>query len=155
MTARATAPTPQRFRLGRLLRVERVRFSSAVDAAPAKPTRHTFTLTLFDGVSLGFAGLGVIWALALVFVVQPDYVKLFNDFGSALPFPTELALKPALAICTAAIISLIAISGVLLDLPRDARGIAMGVVILLTISAAAFFLYAMYLPIYHLAGAIK
>lgn len=107
-----------------------------------------------DILSLGLAAVCVVEA-ALGLAVQPRYRAMFADFGSALPFFTELMLRPATLIVVGLLPMILAVEGVLRRRTEAAQVARSVVAIIVAVGQVAAFFGAMYLPIFTLAGQLE
>ncbi|MDP1918685.1 MAG: hypothetical protein Q8L14_20725 [Myxococcales bacterium] len=104
-----------------------------------------------NGAALIISALGVLWGFIASFVIAPVYVKMFADFGSRLPQLTLLMVKPWVPLGLAVGCFVIVASSTRLE----AKWLALTVSLVTTLAQPTFFLLAMYLPIFAIAGAIK
>jgi hypothetical protein len=112
-------------------------------------------MTALDWIGAVVASFGALFCFQFPFFSAPAFGKMFQDFGGALPAITQLGLTVwfplLLGIVPASLLGL-ALAGPFSLAAR--RGLIVGA-FLLSIVVGGVCLYAMYAPIWALAGAIK
>lgn len=109
-----------------------------------------------DVVGIIVAALGILAIVAVQVFVVPSFADMFRDFGGPLPSLTRLLL--GWVVVSIAILVTAVLAGIGIALRVTGRGVGT-----VAIGAAAFvpaltlplMLYAMYLPIFEIAGAIE
>jgi hypothetical protein len=115
------------------------------------------SFTALDWIAVALSTLLVVALFAFPFTVARSFARMFADFGGALPLMTRLALTP----WAAPALGLVAASptAIAVALPaKGSLGLRRGLVVigfLLGVAALAGAMYAMYAPIFELAGKIK
>jgi type II secretory pathway component PulF len=155
-----------RGRRGDRARVGRGERASCILAAPGGAGRWARERTMateessLGAVEIVLGALIAVTAVALVameVVVVPGFVEMFRDFGAVLPMVTRIALAPGVPVAAAVAVLALGGAGIAARL-RGAAGAALGLLVsalLLGLGANAFLLYALYAPIFALAGSIK
>jgi len=128
-------------------------------AEPSVATSTSDAFTALDWIGVGLNAVAAAVLFAFPFVVAPMFTRTFTDFGakSALPAITRVAMTPWPALALGLMVSTLSVMvGVLRgpDTIAIRRGLvavgffvgAIGIVVLL---------YAMYAPVFDLAGKIK
>ena len=105
--------------------------------------------------------LALIFAMACLveavigLLMQPTYLKMFAEFGSAIPFFTRLMLRPGTMIVAGLLPLGLVIEGVFKRRSEFAMlvrcAIAMGCALLLIVA----FIAAIYLPIFSISGSVN
>jgi hypothetical protein len=126
-----------------------------VEVSVAQAPRVAQELTALDWIGAAVASLGSVFCLQFPFLAAPWFKKMFADLGGELPgithlgltlwFPLILGFLPALALALA-------------GAPRATLGIRRALILgafFMSILSSGVCLYAMYAPIFALAGAIK
>jgi hypothetical protein len=115
------------------------------------------SFTALDWIAVSLSALVVVALFAFPFTVARSFARMFADFGGELPVVTRLALTP----WAAPAMALVAASPTAIAVAVPAKGslgLRRGLVVLgflLAVAALALAMYAMYAPIFELAGKIK
>ncbi|WP_437982839.1 hypothetical protein [Sorangium sp. So ce117] len=117
----------------------------------------SISFTALDWVAVVIAGLLALALLTFPFTIAPSFAGMFAEFGGALPAVTRVALSPWAAPASGLLVaSLVAAP---LALPAASTlALRRAMVVLaffLGVIALAAAMYAMYAPIFELAGKIK
>jgi hypothetical protein len=91
--------------------------------------------------------------LALAWPVASAFVRMYADFGGALPAGTEFAVGPGRVVLT--VIALVACASSIAAAIRGREAWPGGVAIAAQLAASAVFLWLLYLPVFSIAGSIK
>lgn len=95
------------------------------------------------------AATGIPWALIATFFIAPSFVKMFADFGAELPALTRFVLAPWGPLSLAFAVGAAALA----TMRKPVASIVLAVVgVLFEIGV---FFFAMYLPIFSLAGNVR
>lgn len=115
------------------------------------------SFTALDWVAVVAAGLLSLALLTFPFTIAPLFTGMFAEFGGALPVVTRVALSPWASPALGLLVASLAV--VALALPAASTlALRRAVVVLaffLGVIALAAAMYAMYAPIFELAGNIK
>lgn len=113
-------------------------------------------LTVLDWVGVVLVGLGCLFCALFPFLVAPAFARMFAELKSAeLPDITQLGLTvwfPLMLGLNPASIVFYALSG---RLTLGRRRLFLVLAFLLSMAASGVLLYAMYAPIFQLAGNIQ
>lgn len=107
-----------------------------------------------DILALIFATLCLLEA-ALGLALQPGYRTMFAEFGGELPRWTELMLQPATLVVAGLAPMMLVAEGVLRRRSEQAQFTRCVVALIAAVGLVVGFLAAMYLPLFHIGGAIK
>lgn len=115
------------------------------------------SFTALDWVAVVVVGLLSLALLSFPFTIAPSFAVMFAEFGGALPAVTRVALSPwaapalGLVVASPAVVALAMPGASTLALRRAMVVLAF----FLGVIALAAAMYAMYAPIFELAGKIK
>jgi type II secretory pathway component PulF len=101
--------------------------------------------------AFGISAIGVPWALLATFKIAPAFTKMFADFGSELPFLTQLMVRPWAPLA----LSLASLALVGASHRFAEHAVPITVAIVTTLVQPAIFVAAMYLPIFSVASTIS
>ncbi len=117
------------------------------------------SFTALDWIGVSLSALMVLSLLAFPFTIAPSFAAMFAEFGSALPAVTRAALTPwavpSLGLVAASPTAIAVAAPALGVGPLGVRRSLVVIGFLLGLGVFAAALYAMYAPIFELAGTIK
>ncbi|MDC0679120.1 hypothetical protein [Sorangium atrum] len=115
------------------------------------------SFTALDWVAVVAIGLQSLALLMFPFTIAPSFAGMFAEFGGALPVVTRVALSPWASPALGLLVASLAV--VALALPAASTLALRRAMVLLAffvgVIALAAAMYAMYAPIFELAGNIK
>jgi type II secretory pathway component PulF len=132
--------------------------ASEAGAAPP-PSAVTSVLIALSVVfaALDFAAIGG-WLL-LGWQVTPSFRGMFADFGAALPTATRLVIDPAyglgMAVAMALALGGMVLAAVLVSLRPAGWASLLGALLVANLAALGVTVWALYLPIFAMAGSIQ
>lgn len=114
-------------------------------------------LGTLDAIGLALAGIGVVAVWAVQLFAVPAFTEMFRDFGGELPPLTLAVIGPQLAMVCTFVALVCAGAGIAARLAHPTRA---GTVLIALAAGApmitvALMVYALYLPIFEIAGAIR
>jgi len=113
------------------------------------------SLTALDGIAVGLVGLLALFLLSFPWVVGNSFEQMFAEFGSVPPRFTQLALKPWFAGSLGVVTACGAAAGFVPGIPLRTRRRVIVWSFFFGCAAIALCMFAMYEPIFDLAGKIK
>lgn len=112
-------------------------------------------LTTADKVGLTACAVGVTWSLVAALQAGPTFAAMFADFGGPLPLLTRIFLLPWVPPAIAALPLVATAAAIVFGAGRQARVAAMTFSLVWAIAMPGLYLWAMYQPIFSVAGSIK
>jgi len=106
------------------------------------------TIKAIDFVLLAIPPVSLVSLAVAHFTIGPPMLKMFNEYGGALPTATQIALSSN-SLLVVEIVGFALVFGAAASLWRAKRslGVVLGALSLaVTFAASIFFLYALYLP---------
>ena len=119
------------------------------------PAGRLSELTALDWIAVCLAAGGTLFCFQFPFFTAPQFALMFRDFGGALPLITRLALTLWFPLAWGTVPLFIlggALSG---QRTLGSRRVMIVAAFLFNLLAGGVCLYAMYAPIFELAGKIK
>lgn len=113
------------------------------------------SFTVLDWIGVVVTAIVVGWLVRWPFVTGPAFSMMFQDMGGGLPAITLLALSRPLPLAAAALTAVLAIAGILAPASLGKRRTLVVAGFTVGAGASALLLYAVYAPIFQLAGTIK
>ncbi|MDQ3031372.1 MAG: hypothetical protein M3Y87_03075 [Myxococcota bacterium] len=121
----------------------------------AARAQDRFGVVEIVALALVAVALGLLWIMQLVMV--PSFGQMFADLGGELPAITRAAVGGVIAVGASVLTIALAALGVAIGRWQrgSARWIALGLAVMTPGAAIALLLWAMYAPIFAIAGAIQ
>lgn len=99
--------------------------------------------------------LAVLWWIALGLHIASAFRDIFADFGAALSVPTQVVISPAYGLGMAVAFTMALATTALVPMRPARRAAVLGGVLVAHVAAFGATAYAMYLPIFEMAGNIR
>ncbi len=108
-----------------------------------------------DVLAFVFAGGALLFSLVASFILQPKFVAMFADFGAELPWLTRLFSSRLALLAMGVLPSALVTVGLAASLRPSARlGLAVAAIAVSLVFVIGF-IFAMYLPVFVIAGQVK
>jgi hypothetical protein len=112
-------------------------------------------LTVREWVRVGLTSLGVVFCFHVAFSMGPRLQQPLEDFGSEIPALTRLVLMPWFPLLLGLIPSFVVALALVGKTSLGLRRALIAGAFFFSISASIFCLYALYSPVFALAGTIR
>jgi hypothetical protein len=138
-------------------RDERASTAARVQSLEAENARlRAGSFSTLDWIGVALTALGLAWLGYFTVWVRTAFLQVFVDFGTTeLPFVTRLVSRPYFAPAIALVPAALLVASVARRGPIPVRRAFVVVAFLLVVAEIAFCLWAVYAPIFRLAGQIK